>query len=178
MSRARALLSLSATLLAFVANVGCAAAKPRDKVAPGATGATSQAAPSAEPAPPADGGVVLGKLANPVLPAGSCGMLVWMLDGGAPIPVFRYVAGAGAQISVAGKNLELVRIESLGTVNFGISERQKFTSGAGLTLEINAEFGSPFEGGVWLQNGVVAIESADGWRSVAPIAGVAGCRQK
>lgn len=136
------------------------------------------AAASKEAAPPAGGGVVLGKLANPTLPTGGCGMLIWMLEGDAPTPVFRYVSGAAAQISVAGKTLELARIETDGVSNFGVFEKQKFTSGAGATVEITIEFGAPFEGGAWLQNGLIAIDSEDGWRSVAPVAGVAGCRAK
>lgn len=178
------MISLNAVLKAFAAvsaiasSIACATAQSDADPAPQsqiAGDAPSLSRP--EPGAPA-GGVVLGKLANPTLPAGACGMLIWMLDGDSPTPVFRYVSGAAAQISVSGRMIELARIETIGASNFGVYETQRFTSGAGLTLKIDVEFGTPFEGGAWLQNGLVAIESEDGWRSVAPVAGVAGCRAK
>lgn len=183
MMRASPLLKFLAVLGAVACSIVAADAKPRnaDKNAPfpEATQSASETAEAgASAAPIADGGVVLGRLPNPTLPAGACGMIVWMMDSNAPVPVFRFVAGGGAQVSVAGKTVELARIETSGPSNFGVYEKQKFTSGAGLIVEVAAEFGTPFEGGTWLQNGIVAIESADGWRSVAPIAGVAGCRAK
>lgn len=180
MNRASSLLKCLVVLGAIACSLASANAKPRDADKNSPAPAASEADPeTAEaPPPPADGGVVLGRLPNPTLPAGACGMIVWMMDSNAPVPVLRFVAGGGAQVSVGGKTVELARIETNGPSNFGIYEKQKFTSGAGLIVEVAAEFGTPFEGGTWLQNGIVAIESADGWRSVAPVAGVAGCRAK
>lgn len=175
-SQARAV----AVAIALGASIGCVTASPgsgalaADTPEPGVV----TAPPGAPPPPTPDGGIVLGRLSNPTLPSGACGMLIWMLDGDAPTPVFRYISGAAAQIAVGGRTVELARIETNGTSGFGVFEKQRFTSGAGLTLEITVEFGTPFDGGAWLQNGLVAIESGDGWRSVAPVAGVAGCRSK
>jgi hypothetical protein len=165
-------------IIAAGASLACASAKPRERAREARADEKASAGDAKDVAPAAEGGVVLGKLQNANLPAGACGMLIWMMDGDAPSPVFRYVSGAAGQISVSGKTLELARIETEGASNFGVHERQKFTSGAGMTVDLKVEFGTPFEGGLWLQNGLVAIESGDGWRTVAPVAGVAGCRAK
>lgn len=127
-----------------------------------------------------EGGVVLGSLGAATLPGGQCGMLLWTTDGAdaSPVFIFRYVAGGAAQVVVNGKPTELARVETEGATGFGVAERQKFTSGAGLTVEVSLKFGTAFEGGTWLQNGYVAAETADGWRTVAPAAGIAGCRPK
>lgn len=125
-------------------------------------------------------GVTLGALSNPTLPNGACGMLLWTTEGeaAAPVLIFRYVSGGGAQANVNGKTIELARTETAGSSGFGVAERQTFTSGAGLTIETSVTFGSAFDGGVWLQNGFVAAQTADGWRMIAPSAGIAGCRAK
>lgn len=177
MTRSRALVGALA-LFATSAQLADASAKPRDRAGAAKADDKANVAEEKDAAPPADGGIVLGKLSNASLPAGSCGMLIWMMDGDAPTPVFRYVTGAAGQITVSGKTVELARIETEGASNFGVHEHQKFTSGAGMTVDLRVEFGTPFEGGLWLQNGLVAIESVDGWRTVAPVAGVAGCRAK
>lgn len=125
-------------------------------------------------------GAVLGSLGETALPNGQCGMLLWTTEesGGPPVLIFRYIAGGSAQAVVNGKPVELARIETSGATGFGVAEKQKFTSGSGLTVETSMRFGTAFNGGVWLQNGFVAAETSDGWRTIAPSAGIAGCRPK
>lgn len=121
-------------------------------------------------------GVVLGTLPSAALPSKQCGMVVWTLEGDKVSPVLRYVAGGAAQIVANAKTVELARTDASGASAFGVSERQSFTSGDGLTVEVALRFGSTFDGGSWLQNGVITVSTADGWKTVAPAAGVAGCR--
>jgi hypothetical protein len=37
-------------------------------------------------------------------------------------------------------------------------------------------FSLGFDGGVYLERGLIVVEALDGWRTVAPSAGLAGCR--
>lgn len=128
------------------------------------------------PAATHEGGVVLGALADAKLPDGKCGMLIWTLEGQSVAPVFRYVAGGAGTIVINGKAIELARIEAEGATGFGVAAQQKFTSGAGLTVDVTVAFDAPFDGGAWLRNGLISVETEDGWKTVAPAAGVAGCR--
>jgi hypothetical protein len=103
-------------------------------------------------------------------------MVLWAIDAERPSPVFRYVAGKKADAVRDGARLELTRTRAEGAAGFGVSERQTFEDGAGLSLAVDARFGLSFEGGSYLEKGVIVIETAQGWRTVIPVAGLAGCR--
>lgn len=118
-----------------------------------------------------------GALPDAALPRGGCGMILWTLDIERPIPVFRAVSQEGAEIVVDGKLQRLQLAEADGGSGFGIYEVQKFT-GDGLTVSVRVRFGLGFEGGSYLERGLVSIEKADGWKTVIPAAGIAGCRAK
>ena len=122
--------------------------------------------------------LILSPLTNAALNVGECGMILWTLDASEPAPILRYVAGEGAEISISGQPYSLDVATSNGANRFGIAETQTFTDEAGTTVSTNIEFGLGFEGGIYLQRGVVNVELADGWRFVAPAAGVAGCRTR
>lgn len=118
-----------------------------------------------------------GALPDAALPKGSCGMILWTLDVERPIPIFRAVSEKGADIVVDGKLQPLQLAEADGGAGFGVSETQKF-AGEGLTVSVRVKFGLGFEGGSYLERGLVSIEKADGWKTVIPAAGIAGCRAK
>ena len=132
--------------------------------------ATAAAPPSAEAA------VALGPLADASLPAGSCGMILWTLDESRPAPVFRYIAGNKAEIAIDGRPIELTRIEGSGATGFGVFERQTFSGPEGLTVKVESRFSLGFDGGSYLERGLVSVASPDGWKAVSPAAGIAGCR--
>jgi hypothetical protein len=118
-----------------------------------------------------------GALPDAALPKGGCGMILWTLDIERPIPVFRAVSEKGAEIVVDGKLQQLVLAEADGGAGFGVYETQKFAA-EGLTVNVRVRFGLGFEGGSYLERGLVSIEKADGWKTVIPAAGIAGCRAK
>ncbi|MEX0645201.1 MAG: hypothetical protein WD076_07820 [Parvularculaceae bacterium] len=125
---------------------------------------------------PADGAVVLGPLKASNVPAGQCGMILWSLDENRPAPVFRYIAGKPAEVVIGGALVELVGTEVSGSMAFGVYEHQKFTAPSGITVAVDVRFSLGFDGGVYLERGLIVVESPDGWRTVAPSAGLAGCR--
>jgi hypothetical protein len=118
-----------------------------------------------------------GALPDAALPKGGCGMVLWTLDVERPIPVFRAVSQAGAEIVIDGRLRALQLEEAEGGSGFGVHEIQKF-SGEGLTVSVRVRFGLGFDGGAYLERGLVSIEKADGWKTVIPAAGIAGCRGK
>ena len=121
-------------------------------------------------------GVTLGVLADSAIPSGECGMVLWALDDERPNAVFRYLVGKKADIVRGGARAELTRSSAEGAAGYGVSERQTFVDGAGLSLTVDARFGLSFEGGSYLEKGVIIVETAEGWRTVVPVAGLAGCR--
>ena len=137
--------------------------------------APAPAAATAAP-PSAEAAVALGPLANASLPAGECGMILWTLDESRPAPVFRYIAGKSAEIAIAGRPIELTRIEGSGATGFGVFERQTFSGPEGLTVKVESRFSLGFDGGSYLERGLVSVASPDGWKAVSPAAGIAGCR--
>jgi hypothetical protein len=45
-----------------------------------------------------------------------------------------------------------------------------------MEVSVDARFSVGFDGGVYLERGLITVEAADGWRTVIPSAGLAGCR--
>ena len=118
-----------------------------------------------------------GALPEAALPSGACGMILWTLDVERPIPVFRAVAEKGAEVNVDGAVRKLTLAEFGGGSGFGVFETQTF-EGEGLKVTVRVRFGLGFEGGSYLERGLISIEKPDGWKAVIPAAGIAGCRAK
>lgn len=118
----------------------------------------------------------LSALYDSKLPERSCGMILWTLDAQRPSPVFRYIVGEQANIVVGGVDMQLVRTRATGESVFGIFQNQEFESVDGVRMEVTSRLGSGFDGGVYLERGLVKVYAPDGWSIVAPAAGIAGCR--
>ena len=118
----------------------------------------------------------LGALADTQLPDRSCGMILWTLDAKRPSPVFRYVAGKEAEIVINDVPVILTRSSASGDNSFGVYQFQEFVSEDGFRLEVSSQFGVGFDGGAYLERGLVKVHAPDGWSIVAPAAGIAGCR--
>jgi hypothetical protein len=118
-----------------------------------------------------------GALPNAALPSGACGMILWTLDVERPIPVFRAVSEKGAEVNVDGAVRKLALTEFGGGSGFGVFESQTF-AGEGLKVTVRVSFGLGFEGGSYLDRGLISIEKPNGWKAVIPAAGIAGCRAK
>lgn len=137
------------------------------------------AAPDSEAAGQAAGeALVLEPLAESALPPGECGMVLWTLDENRPTPIFRYVAGKQAEIALDGARVKLARTDQSGASGFGVFERQEFSAADGMKVAVEAKFSLGFDGGSYLERGLVTVETPGGWRTVAPAAGLAGCRSK
>lgn len=118
----------------------------------------------------------LGELAEAQIPDQACGMILWTLDAQRPSPVFRYVSGEKANIVIGQTPVELIRTEFNGTSGFGVFETQTFMSEDGMQVEVKSRFGVGFDGGSYLERGLIKVTGSDGWSIVAPAAGIAGCR--
>ena len=121
-------------------------------------------------------GQTLGALNETQLPDRSCGMILWTLDANRPSPVFRYVSGKEAEIVINDVTITFSRVAGTGDTGFGIYQFQEFESETGLRLEVSSEFGAEFDGGSYLEQGLVKVHAPEGWSIVAPAAGIAGCR--
>lgn len=133
----------------------------------------SQSLPVAE----AGGEYVLTRIANSELPKGKCGMILWTLEADKPAPVFQYLNGEAGRLSLNGVPVNLTRLSAEGTTAFGVSETQNFSdASAAYAVKVAVTMGLGFEGGTYLERGLITMEGPDGWRTVTPVAGVAGCR--
>jgi hypothetical protein len=134
-----------------------------------------ESAPAAVAAPGGEGDIVVGALAEAALPKGECGMILWTLDGDKPAPILRVIAGKNADMNINGAPVKLAITGAEGASGFGVTESQTLTF-EGFTATVSVRFGLGFDGGSYLERGLVTVESASGWRTVIPAAGVAGCR--
>jgi hypothetical protein len=127
-------------------------------------------------AEPPEAGAVVSGLGEAGLPRGECGMILWSLDEDRPVPIFRYISGKTAEMSVGGQLRTLKRIEASGATAFGVYEDQSFAADDGLTVNVTMRFGLGFDGGAYVENGLIAVDTAPGWRTISPSAGISGCR--
>lgn len=128
-------------------------------------------------APSGAGDAVIGALADPSLSKGECGMILWTLEENQPAAILRVTSGKGAEMSVNGATVKFAITDTSGAAGFGVFEDQSLEA-EGFTASVKVRFGLGFDGGSYLERGLVTIESASGWRTVIPAAGVAGCRAK
>lgn len=119
----------------------------------------------------------LDPLIDSKLPDRKCGMILWTLDAQRPTAIFRYISDENAEIAVAGETILLTRTQFDGDSGFGVFTKQTFQSDQGIVVETDAVFGLSFDGGVYLERGIVNVTGADGWSIVSPAAGIAGCRR-
>ena len=125
---------------------------------------------------PAEEQLLLASIPEPFVPKGACGMVLWTAEGERPSPVFRYLSEKSAEINLNGRLVRLSRTTFNGASGFGVFETQDFVSDDGISAVVTVQFGQGFDGGSYLERGLVTLESAEGWRSVVPAAGLAGCR--
>ena len=161
-------LILAACALVAAGAVGCASTSGAETAANAAALANGSAGAS---------DIVLTPISEPSLPLGKCGLILWTLEAEQPSAVFRMIAGENAEISIDGSPATLVLADASGRSQFGISEYQSFSSTAG-QAELKFSFGLGFDGGVYVERGLLTLTRSDGWRMVTPVAGIAGCRTR
>ncbi len=148
----------------------------------------SSGGPNAAPAAPADEatsvgreeseGYVLTRISEPVLETGRCGMLLWTLENDRPSAVFKFTDNKGGVLSVNGEQYPLTRTDVAGEQAFGVAERQRFTDEARFfDVTVAVQIGLGFDHGAYLERGLITLVTPEGWRSVTPVAGIAGCRR-
>ena len=120
---------------------------------------------------------VVGSLPEASIPMGACGMILWTLDQARPSAIFRQVAGKGAEINLDGAVASLDLVQADGRSESAVFDQQRFSAGE-ITVEVRVNFSQGFDGGSYVERGLVSIEKPDGWRTVIPAAGIVGCRAK
>ena len=167
----------SFALVAALSTAACASAGISSSREAGSGQTVKEARTKSQVAADLENGALLTRIAAPSIPKGRCGMVLWTAEGERPAPIFRFVSQEKATISVGGEEVVLERTQARGASGFGVSEEQIFVSEAeGLQVKVVAYFGLGFDGGSYLERGLITVETLDGWRSVTPAAGLAGCR--
>lgn len=156
-------------LFSLIAAAGCA--NMQSSSTPNATPAVDDGAVGLE-----ESGASLGSLPEAAIPAEACGMILWTLNAQRPTPVFRFISGKQGEINLSGQLMNLDLVDVSGVSGFGVFENQTFRSEDGLELETSAQFGVGFDGGAYLESGLIKLSDPSGWSVVTPAAGIAGCR--
>lgn len=125
---------------------------------------------------PVEEQLLLAAIPEPFVPKGACGMVLWSAEGDRPSPVFRYVSEKTAEVNLNGRLVRLSRTTFNGATGFGVFEAQDFESEDGISASVTVRFAQGFDGGAYLERALITLESSEGWRSVVPAAGLAGCR--
>lgn len=110
------------------------------------------------------------------LPAGKCGMLLWTLDAGKPVMIFRMVVREDAEMIINEVPTRLALASESGNQVFGVARELEYTGQAGMVVRVSVNFGQNFDGGTYLEKGLISLTNSEGWERVNPVAGLAGCR--
>lgn len=132
---------------------------------------------SATPKPVADGEIIVSALPQAALSPGECGMILWTLEENRPEAIFKLTANKGGEMVVNGAPVRFAITESGGATGFGVSEENTLKT-EGLDATVKVRFALGFDGGSYLERGLITLKTPSGWTSVIPSAGVAGCRSK
>ncbi len=121
-------------------------------------------------------GVALSAIGKAQIPAGECGMLLWTLDEDRPQPIFQFISGGKADIMHYGSPEKITLVRASGPGGFGVRQNQEFHTADGSVMKVSVSFGRSFDGGSYLKQGLITVDSPAGTRSVIPAVGIAGCR--
>jgi hypothetical protein len=154
-------------LASFIFLTGAAACASSEKPSPVSVAADARV----------DTALLLTGLPDSALPKGKCGMILWTLESDRPMAVLKYVVGEGGEIGLNGALAKIKLEDASGVSAFGVFERQTFAGESGFSASVSFQFGLGFNGGSYVERGLIAIEAANGWRLAAPTAGIAGCRR-
>jgi Domain of unknown function (DUF4331) len=121
-------------------------------------------------------GIALSAIGKAQISAGECGMLLWTLDEDRLQPIFQFISGGKADIMYYGSPEKMTLVRASGPGGFGVRQDQEFHTGDGSVMKVSVSFGQSFDGGGYLKQGLITIDSPAGMRSVIPAAGIAGCR--
>ena len=160
---------VSQALLPIVFCIGCASTGPLAAEKPIEVAATNESAGGEE-------GYLLSGIADSSIPTGKCALVLWTLDERAPTPVLKFIVGEEGEATINGSPMELKLVGSGGVTRYGVAENQIYVADGRLKVTVRFDFALGFEGGNYVENGLIAIEDKFGWRSVTPAAGLAGCR--
>ncbi|MEM8988532.1 MAG: hypothetical protein AAGC95_17605 [Pseudomonadota bacterium] len=135
----------------------------------------------ARPSPPASGdlsdeGFRLAELPPRQMAPGECGMFLWSLP---PQPRLVYFSGddrRGAVMNIAGAEVRFARTEVSGDAFFQQYSEQSFVSPTEMRLDVSVALGEETASGLTLPSGALRLSQANGWEMVAPVTGIAGCR--
>lgn len=154
-------------LASLILLTGAAACASSEKPTPGAVAGQGRT----------DTALLLTALPDSALPKGKCGMILWTLESDRPMAVLKYIVGEGGEIGLNGALAKIKLEDASGASAFGVSERQIFAGENGFSASVSFQFGLGFNGGSYVERGLIAIEAANGWRLAAPTAGIVGCRR-
>ncbi|MGV6801446.1 MAG: hypothetical protein ACWA5L_05935 [bacterium] len=112
------------------------------------------------------------------LPSGKCGMMLWTLNQDQPIFIFQAIVGEGAQMVLDGQLTNLTLVNQAGDMRHNVATKQDYhANDPAVDISLESEFGLRFEGGSYVEHGILSLSNEQGWERVTPVAGLAGCRK-
>ncbi|MEM9420977.1 MAG: hypothetical protein AAF986_00480 [Pseudomonadota bacterium] len=161
---------------AVIALAGCVATSPTSQSSKGTEPRVHGPAPMATNTEAPD----LGVLGPYGIPQGRCGMILYTLAGATPVPIFRSTDDGNALMDIEGAVTQIVLVGRKGETRMAIPSGQYFqgtlTSGGGVQVAAETQWGKEFRGGAYVERGTLTVTASDGWSRVVPVAGIAGCR--
>jgi hypothetical protein len=114
------------------------------------------------------------------IPAGQCGMILWMRSGADVLPIFRVIDATAGTMTLDGKRTELTLQSQTGELRVGMRANQTFAAPGEegvTTVESRLHWGQNFPAGAYIRGGTLTVSGADGWSRILPVAGIAGCKR-
>lgn len=169
-------LQVLASLAAAAMFSGCAAASRAGDMVPGLGGDGGRSeAPRAATIGVDGDGPRIDAIAPQELQQGECGLFLWARTPDRPFVFFSKQPNNFALMRVDGKDRTFTRTGFDKLLEGRIYGEQVFQSGE-LTLELSFDEVEPIEGGLRVARAAISLSGVEGWRTVAPAAGLASCR--
>ncbi|NRA31358.1 MAG: hypothetical protein HRU11_13970 [Parvularculaceae bacterium] len=107
-------------------------------------------------------------------------MVLWTESGGRVSPIFRSVDVTRATMNIEGETIQLQLTDQNGELRLGMRSEQTYAvvegPKSGLTLDVKADWGESFPGGLYIKGGSMTVNGTEGWSRIMPVAGIAGCK--
>lgn len=118
----------------------------------------------------------IGGLSPRDLSPDQCGMFLWARTSERPLVFFATGEPGSARMKLDSKEIALKRTAAEGDAVFGQYPRQNFVHEAlTVNLNIKPERRSGLVGGAVVRQGILRLETAEGWGYAMPVAGLIAC---
>ena len=140
--------------------------------------ASNSSEPATEPVAPrasASSAIPASGLGPQQLAPGECGLFLWSKTDSSKFIFFSRATSGQALFKYQDNSLNLQQVSAGGTIFGQFNTEQGYQTTDGQSVALTFESGARMDGGQRIDNGLITVTDAEGWRTKLPVLGIRAC---